>query len=396
MTAIYIHYPYCLNKCPYCDFNSHVKKEVADDEMIRAYKNEIDFFANNIVDNKINSIFFGGGTPSLMPIAMVEFIIEYILKKFNIDKNIEISLEANPTSVEAQNFLQLKNIGINRISLGIQAFNSDDLKFLGRQHSVKEAIYAIELAKKNFNNFSFDLIYTRPNQQILNWEAELKYAISFESPHLSLYQLTIEKGTKFYKDYRDKKFLLPNEEDSRNFFEITNQIMHQNNFINYEISNYAKKNFECRHNLNYWLSHDYIGIGAGAHSRVFLKDNKLRYAISMIYDPNNWVKSHKNFFNAILNKNTITKNELIEEVVMMGLRLEIGLSEEILYNFFNKNFEDIFNFDKLNFLIENKLIIFYEEKNVRFLKISAENKVISNAIIHKIIDAIKYNELTIL
>ena len=379
MLSIYIHYPYCLSKCPYCDFNSHVRSEINFSAMLESYESEITFFSEKIVEKNVKTIFFGGGTPSLMPVSLVEKILAKISEKFKISSNCEITLEANPTSSEAQKFVDLKKIGVKRLSLGIQALDSDDLKFLGREHSVKEAENAIHLAQKYFDNFSFDLIYARPKQTLKSWQDELAKALSFKSPHLSLYQLTIEKGTKFYSQFQRQEFVMPDENLSAQFYETTNQTMIEAGFQHYEISNYALKNFESRHNLAYWNSKDYIGIGAGAHSRVYFKNQKYRQAIQMIAEPNAWIEHNKKQQNGIQKIEDVNELNLIEEIIMMGLRLENGVSEAVFKKHLNKNFQQIFDFKKLNFLINNG-----------FLKIASDHlfiphskRILTNSIIEK-------------
>lgn len=242
---------------------------------LAAYLREIEFFAPRLKGRKITTIFFGGGTPSLMPLQLVEKILEKISSCWEVDKHCEITLEANPTSFESSKFLDFKKAGINRLSIGVQALNDADLKFLGREHSAKEAIAVIKKAGEIFENFSFDLIYARPKQTLANWSQELKQALEFNTKHLSLYQLTIEKGTKFFREFQQKKFIMPGENLSADFYDLTNEITADKGFDLYEISNYAKKNFECAHNLVYWQGGDYLGIGAGAHSRVFLDEDSL-------------------------------------------------------------------------------------------------------------------------
>jgi oxygen-independent coproporphyrinogen-3 oxidase len=351
-----------------------------------AYQHEIDFFAARVGQRKVKTIFFGGGTPSLMPIFLVEEILKKISSRFNIDENCEITLEANPTSFEAEKFKDLKKIGINRLSLGIQALNDQDLQFLKRNHSAKESIETIEKTAKIFDNFSFDLIYARPNQTLKNWQNELEKAISFNTKHLSLYQLTIEKGTQFFSQYQKKEFILPDENLSADFYQLTNQITAEKGFINYEISNYGKKNFFSRHNLRYWQSEDYIGIGAGAHSRVYFTDEKNKSAIQMISSPDSWMKKAISQNAGIQKIEKIDKMQLLEEIILMGLRLEEGIDNEVFLANFNKNLLDIFDEKKLKEMQKNSLIIF--DKNS--IKIAKDKKIISNSIISKILtDSIK-------
>ena len=206
--SIYIHYPFCKAKCPYCDFNSHIMEVNNDADWQKAYISELEYFLEFTKNSKITTIFFGGGTPSLMPISLIEAILNKIYSLYKVASDVEISLEANPTSSEALKFQNFKSLGINRLSIGVQSLIDQDLQFLGRQHSASEALKTIEIAEKYFNNFSFDLIYARPEQTLKSWEEELKQALKLDPPHLSLYQLTIEKGTEFFNLYRGKKFKL--------------------------------------------------------------------------------------------------------------------------------------------------------------------------------------------
>lgn len=368
--SIYIHYPFCKSKCPYCDFNSHVRDSVEHEKFLRAYSKELEFFAAKISQRKkIKTIFFGGGTPSLMPIFLVEGILKKISELWTIDQNCEISLEANPTSFEASKFKDLRDVGINRLSIGIQALNDEDLKFLGREHSAKEAMQTIEIAAKIFENFSFDLIYARPNQSLKSWSEELKRAISFGTKHLSLYQLTIEKGTKFFADFSRKKFQMPEENLSAEFYELTNQITSEAGLELYEISNYARKNFECRHNLVYWQGGDYLGVGAGAHSRIYFENEQNRSAISMICEPLNWLKKVEEFGAGIQKLEKISAEELREELILMGMRLKGGM---------DKKFFDLAKLEKLQ---KQHLI----EINHGFVAIPSRFRILTNSIIEKLI-----------
>jgi oxygen-independent coproporphyrinogen-3 oxidase len=389
--SIYIHYPFCESKCPYCDFNSHVENFIDHQAFLKAYCRELEYFASRIGKRKITSIFFGGGTPSLMPIFLLAGILEKISELFMVDDDCEISLEANPSSSESKKFKEFKNLGINRLSLGIQALNDDDLKFLGRKHNADEAIKAINLAQENFTNFSFDLIYARPKQTILDWSKELKKAIEFSTKHLSLYQLTIEKGTQFFSDFNQQKFIMPDENLASEFYEITNQIMIGKGFEHYEVSNYAQKNYQSRHNLAYWLSYEYIGIGAGAHSRICFEnknENKgnfnPRNAIMMIHHPQAWLQKVLQHGNGIQTLQIVENRELIEEIILMGLRLKEGIKIKKIEEIIGKKFNEIFDLEKLKKLQDQNFLIIDEEKIV----IPQNKWLIMNSIISKVIDAI--------
>lgn len=386
--SIYIHYPFCKSKCPYCDFNSHVSKSVEYDRFLRAYERELDFFAQKLSNRKVTTIFFGGGTPSLMPISLVEGILKKISQTWPIDENCEISLEANPTSFEAAKFKDLRATGINRLSIGIQALNDKDLKFLGREHSSKEAISTIETAAKIFDNFSFDLIYARPEQKLNDWKVELERAIAFGTKHLSLYQLTIEKGTKFFSQFKRQEFTMPDENLSADFYEMTNQITADNGFNLYEISNYAKKGFECKHNLTYWQGKDYLGIGAGAHSRIYLDQNDKRSAITMLHEPLSWLKKAEETGAGIQKIEETSPEELVEELILTGLRLPEGISDDLFQKHFKKNIKEVFNSEKLQILVKQNLIEFTDNN----IKIPANLRLLTNAVIEKVCAAILEQE----
>jgi coproporphyrinogen III oxidase-like Fe-S oxidoreductase len=395
-----------------------VRDAVDHQRFLCAYERELEFFAAKIPNRKITTIFFGGGTPSLMPIFLVEGILKKISALWQVDENCEISLEANPTSSEGAKFKALRDVGINRLSMGIQALNDNDLKFLGREHSSAEAISTIEIAAKIFDNFSFDLIYARPKQRLEDWADELKRAINFGTKHLSLYQLTIEKGTKFFSEFQQKKFIMPDENLSADFYDMTNQITADAGLELYEISNYAIspqpsslaqsaedlvslelysqtheilgqrprmtavneiKDYRCKHNLVYWQGGDYLGIGAGAHSRVYLED-ELRSAIIMLHEPMSWLKKVEESGAGIQKIEKVSQEELLEELILMGLRLREGISE----NVFAKTFSEIFNQQKLEKLIGQGLIVF--EKNQ--IKIPDSKRILTNSIIQKVCEAI--------
>lgn len=383
--SIYIHYPFCKSKCPYCDFNSHVKANIDHERFLKGYLRELDFFSEKLKNRKITTIFFGGGTPSLMPIFLVDKILEKISQLWQVDENCEVTLEANPTSFEAEKFKEFRKAGINRLSIGIQALNDVDLKFLGREHSASEAIKTIETASKIFDNFSFDLIYARPQQTLNSWKEELEMAISFGTKHLSLYQLTIEKGTKFFSQYKKGEFQMPDEELSAQFYEMTNQITKNHGFELYEISNYAKKSFECAHNMVYWQGGDYLGIGAGAHSRVYLdEDAKNRRAIMMVHEPVSWLNKVEEIGAGIQSDEKISSEELLEELILMGLRLKGGIDDTIFQEHFGKKLEEVFDFKKLEGLVE-KGFLEISKGNIR---IADGSRLLTNAVIGKVVGSL--------
>lgn len=317
--SLYIHYPFCLSKCPYCDFNSHVNKEIDVDQWITAYKTALDYHKEHFDLGTIQTIFFGGGTPSLMPIRLVSSVLDYAQKLFGFASDIEITLEANPTSSEAKKFSDFASAGINRLSMGIQALNDTDLRKLGRTHSASEAIAAFEIAKKYFNRTSFDLIYARQNQTLESWQAELLQAVSLCIDHISLYQLTIEPDTRFADWYKRGKITLPPDDLSEEMYFLTDEILSGYGYENYEISNYATDNNQCRHNLAYWNYQPYIGIGAGAHGRVPI-DNQSYWATETLKMPFEWLE-RPSFFTT---QEKISGSEYDLEYLLMSLRLNTG------------------------------------------------------------------------
>lgn len=288
--AVYIHWPFCLSKCPYCDFNSHVREKIEQNRWKNALLRELEYMHSHMQDYTVTSIFFGGGTPSLMPPDNTHALIERTRQLWQVADNVEITLEANPTSVEAEKLTHFKEAGINRVSMGVQSLRDSELKFLGRGHSAKEAIGAIEILRKNFDRYSFDLIYARPNQTLNDWDAELSEALALAGGHLSLYQLTIEENTAFHHAYAKGGFTLPDEELSEALYRLTEEKMLASSLIPYEISNYALTGQESRHNLSYWRGDSYIGVGAGAHGRISV-DGK-RIATQTLKSPEQIGRAH--------------------------------------------------------------------------------------------------------
>ncbi|NDB84550.1 MAG: coproporphyrinogen III oxidase [Alphaproteobacteria bacterium] len=362
--SIYIHWPFCLSLCPYCDFNSHIATNIDQERWSAAYKQELSYMIAGHEGAKITSIFFGGGTPSLMPPKIVSDILSIISAKCD-STNAEITLEANPNSAEASNFMLFREAGVNRLSLGIQSLVDEDLKLLGRKHNVNEAIGAIETAAKYFKNYSFDLIYGRPNQEPIAWEKELGEALNLAANHISLYMLTIEKATPFFKLVRNGALNMPDNELSANLMMITNNLLQKHGYERYEISNYAKKTYACLHNLCYWNYNDYIGIGAGAHSRV-QRGLEVR-SIMTHHNPEKWLRQVEEKGHAIQNIKNLTRDDVVNEVIMMGLRSSAGVSEEKLLSKSGTRFADIIEFDFLEKATEAGLLIYNTESQRIYL-----------------------------
>lgn len=357
--SMYIHWPYCLSLCPYCDFNSHIGDRVDPEEWLASYIKEIDHFKEHIKGRYVPSIFFGGGTPSLMDPKIVAGAIEHIANICQIDENTEITLEANPTSYETEKFKSFKAAGVNRVSLGVQSLRDDQLARLGRKHSSKEAIEALKSASKIFDRYSFDLIYARPDQTLADWGSELKEALPHMRDHISLYQLTIEKGTPFYIEHRDGRLILPENEIAASMYELTREILTKKGLFAYEISNYSRQGAECRHNLAYWNYDEYVGIGPGAHSRLHKTnqdDDMSIHAIMMQHHPNKWMQEVNHNGHGIQKDVILSESELIEEILMMGLRLKEGMQEENLTLLTGKKFSDILSTKNLNIYVENDFV----------------------------------------
>ncbi|GJL85207.1 MAG: coproporphyrinogen III oxidase [Micavibrio sp.] len=344
--GVYIHWPFCLAKCPYCDFNSHVREGIDHDLWRDAYLRSIDHYASLVPARQVESIYFGGGTPSLMVPETVEAIIDRIQQKWQVSNDIEITLEANPTSVEAEKFRAFREAGINRVSLGVQALNNSDLKFLGRQHNVKEALKAIDIARENFYRYSFDLIYARPKQTLKDWQEELERAVTYTNGHLSLYQLTIERGTQFYQDYAQKKFVVPGEELAADFYNLTQDVLEAHNLPAYEVSNHARAGDESRHNLIYWHYGDYVGIGPGAHGRLTMEDNK--FATREHRSPEIWLERVAEQGSGVHPFEGVPPEDRFVEALMMGLRLRDGVSLLALEREAGQNWQDFIDEDHVN------------------------------------------------
>lgn len=322
-TALYIHWPFCLSKCPYCDFNSHVREAVDQDRWRRALLADLDRAADEAGPRTLVSIFFGGGTPSLMDPATVAALIDRASARWSMASDIEITLEANPTSVETGRLADYRTAGVNRVSLGVQALDDASLRFLGREHSAADALRAVDAARTLFDRYSFDLIYGRPGQTPQRWEAELGRALEHAGDHLSLYQLTLEPRTAFFRRAAAGEALILDEDGTAELYEITQATMERAGLPAYEISNHARPGAECRHNLVYWRYADYAGIGPGAHGRVTAGGE--RVATRRIRSPEGWLEALERNDTALVERTVLSPAEQVTEAVMMGLRLAEGI-----------------------------------------------------------------------
>jgi putative oxygen-independent coproporphyrinogen III oxidase len=327
IAALYIHWPFCVSKCPYCDFNSHVRDSIDHDDWTRSYLTEINYWSDRIGKKKIRSIFFGGGTPSLMPASTVSAMLDEIAARFDVANDVEVTLEANPSSVEQARFQGFRAAGVNRVSLGVQALDDQVLKFLGRPHSADEARTAIATAADIFPRFSFDLIYARPGQTLAAWRQELDRALSLAGSHLSLYQLTIEPGTPFHTLHARGEIVMPDADLSAAFFEETQSRMAEVGLPGYEVSNHAASGQESQHNLTYWRYGDYVGIGPGAHGRI--TENGVKRATRMHRSPEIWMERVNADRHGLAEDSTVDADKAFDEQVMMGLRLSEGLPSVI-------------------------------------------------------------------
>ena len=322
--GVYVHWPFCASKCPYCDFNSHVRHQPVDQErFVRAFRREIAHMAERTPGRTVSSVFFGGGTPSLMRPETVGALLDAIAGAWAMDPRAEVTLEANPTSVEAERFQGYRTAGVNRVSLGVQALHDADLRRLGRMHSAEEAIAAVRIASSIFERSSFDLIYARPHQTPEAWRAELETAIGHAAEHLSLYQLTIEPDTWFERLFKAGKLVVPNDEEARILYEITQEVCEAHGLPAYEISNHARPGAESRHNLLYWRYGEYAGIGPGAHGR--LVTGNARIATATEKHPETWLEHVEREGHGIVEEEALTAEAEGDEFLLMGLRLKEGI-----------------------------------------------------------------------
>jgi oxygen-independent coproporphyrinogen-3 oxidase len=322
--GVYIHWPFCLSKCPYCDFNSHVRHAAIDEtRFARAFAAEIERTAARTPRRIVSTIFFGGGTPSLMQPSTIAAVLDAVAHHWQVAPDAEITLEANPTSVEATRFRGYRTAGVNRVSLGVQALDDRALSELGRLHTAREALDAVGVAQSVFGRYSFDLIYTRPGQTPDAWASELREALRHAGEHLSLYQLTIEPETPFAALQAAHKLHLPEEDTARALFDTTQEICAAHGLPAYEVSNHARIGGECRHNLVYWRAHEYAGIGPGAHGRLDIDGD--RHATATEKRPETWLAAVEERGHGLVTDDVLTREERSDEFLLMGLRLTEGI-----------------------------------------------------------------------
>jgi len=325
--GVYIHWPFCLSKCPYCDFNSHVRHSGIDEaRFVRAFTAEIAAIAARVPGRTVSTIFIGGGTPSLMQPATVAAVLDAVARHWRIAPGAEVTLEANPTSVEATRFRGYRAAGVNRVSLGVQALDDGALAELGRLHSAREALDAVAVARGVFERYSFDLIYARPRQTPRDWASELRRALAEAGEHLSLYQLTIEQETPFAALHAAGKLKTPDEDVARALYDTTREVCAAHGLPAYEVSNHARSGGECRHNLIYWRAHEYAGVGPGAHGRLDIAGE--RHATATEKRPEAWLAQVKAHGLGLATDDLLTRQEIADEFLLMGLRLAEGIDME--------------------------------------------------------------------
>ena len=352
--GVYVHWPFCASKCPYCDFNSHVRAEIDEARWRAGLLREIDHFAALAHGRTVTSVFFGGGTPSLMAPETVAAVIERVARHWPLAGDVEITLEANPTSVEARRFAGYRAAGVNRVSLGVQSLDDAALRFLGRGHDAAEARAAVETAKSSFPRVSFDLIYARPGQTLAAWRAELAEALALATDHLSLYQLTIEPGTAFHSAAARGDFAVPGEDPAAALYDLTQDVLGAAGRPAYEVSNHAAPGAESRHNLNYWRSGDYLGIGPGAHGR--LSDGPAAFTTRMIRSPERWLAAVERDGHGTAERGRLSGDERSAEVLMMGMRLTEGIGRAWFEARTGRPLEAALAADRLRPLIDGGLI----------------------------------------
>lgn len=357
--GIYIHWPFCKSKCPYCDFNSHVSEKIDHNRWTQSYLKEIDYWANLTEGRVVDTVFFGGGTPSLMQADTVADILAHIQKRWRVANDWEVTLEANPTSFETEKFNDFYAAGVNRVSIGVQSLYEADLKFLGREHSPDQARFAIAEAQKIFPRVSFDLIYARPKQTLDAWRNELAEALTMANGHISMYQLTIEQGTPFHTRHARGEFKIPEQDLAADLYDMTQEMMGEAGYPAYEISNHAMVGQESRHNLIYWRYDDYVGIGPGAHGRL-TKDGQ-KFATRGHRAPDIWLDKVDNQGHGMHPFEPVAPLAKYQEALMMGMRLREGLPLSRLVDAYGAPIDDILSKDRVTTLVKEGILEDYQD-----------------------------------
>ena len=378
--GLYVHWPFCRSKCPYCDFNSHVRESVDQQRWRRALLQELAHYGQLTRGRQLDTIFFGGGTPSLMPPETVNAVLETAGGYWDIAPDLEVTLEANPTSSEAARFAEFAAAGVNRLSIGVQALNDRDLAFLGRQHSAAEALAAVGLARDAVPRFSFDLIYARPGQELSGWRDELDRALAEGPEHISLYQLTIEEGTAFHGARRRGELSELPEAAATDLFEFTQTYLSRNGLPGYEISNHARPGAACRHNLIYWHYGDYVGIGPGAHGRLTFDSAK--HATRQHRAPEVWLERVESQGHATQSDSLLTIEERLSELLMMGLRLLEGVPRSAFFRETGDSPERVLDQSVLSMLQEIDLVTLDQMG----LRATAEGRKVLNSVLVRLLD----------
>ncbi len=378
--GLYIHWPFCKSRCPYCDYNAHVRERVDVESFGQGLMREMEYWGSRHNKGKLTSIFFGGGTPSLMPVKLVGDLIERARNIWGFADDIEITLEANPTSSEAENFAALADCGVNRLSLGVQALDDGYLKFLRRTHSAAEAIAAIHMARKYFSRYSFDIIYARPNQTLDEWRAELDVAIPLLSDHISLYQLSVEPQTAFANEYARGAFYLPDDDDAAILYDYTTARLAECGLRPYEVSSFSKTGGECRHNLVYWRYCDYIGIGCGAHGRITDAAGK-KTATANIKMPENWHKAVLDRGHGLESQNELAARDAGLEMIMMNLRLQEGIDVKRFRRELGIDISEMIDQSQLQNFIRAEFL----ESDADFIRATAKGRNCLNEVLAKLI-----------
>jgi oxygen-independent coproporphyrinogen-3 oxidase len=374
--GLYIHWPFCQAKCPYCDFNSHVVAQIDQKAWEAAYLSEIERVGAQTQGRVLRSVFFGGGTPSMMDPSLVDAVLAKVRATWSMANDIEITLEANPTSVEAGRFAGYRAAGVNRVSMGIQALNDADLKALGRLHTTTEAFAAFDIARNTFDRVSFDLIYARQGQTLADWQGELDQALSMAIDHVSLYQLTIEDGTAFGDRYAAGKLRgLPDEDVAADMYMLTQDVCGAAGFAGYEVSNHAKPGYESIHNQIYWRYGDYVGIGPGAHGRLTLDGQ--RFATETPLAPVAWLSQVRRDGTGEADRARLTQADQMAEFLLMGMRLTEGVSIARLQAFQNPTV-----FNKIKHLEDINMIEVVDEQ----LRLTAKGRPVLNAVLRVLLE----------